>query len=85
MKKSMTVENMMRTFALDQCRYKTYEAFKAMRYFGFITEEEWDRFDFECKNWVCYPNPLRVLDVDGKLIYNFETGEGSLNFVWDRI
>lgn len=85
MKKIITVENMMRVFALDQCRVKTYEAFKTMKYFGFITDEEWERFYDECRWWECYQNPLRVVDADGKLIYNFETGEGSLNFRWDRI
>ena len=85
MKKILTAENMMRAYALDQCRYGTMKTFRTMKYLGFITEEEWERFYDECKRWECYQNPLRVIDADGKLIYNFETGEGSLNFRWDRI
>lgn len=85
MKKIITVENMMRTFALDQCRLKTWDTFKTMHYLGFITDKEWERFYDECKKWECYQNPPRVIDADEKLIYNFETGEGSLNFRWDRI
>lgn len=85
MKKIITAENMMRTFALDQCRYKTWETFKTMKYFGFITEEEWKIFHDTCKSWECYQNPLCVIDADGTLIFNFETGEGVLNFKWDTV
>ncbi len=84
MKNLMTVNNMKRAFALNQCRFGLWESFKNMRFFGFITDQEWSNFVSECEFWNYYRNPDRVIDADGNLIYNFETGEGTLDFNWDR-
>jgi len=84
MKNLMTVDNMKRAYALNQCRSNLWHSFRDMKFFGFITEKEWDEFESECEFWDCYRDPMRVVDADGNLIYNFETGEGTLDFNWDR-
>ncbi len=85
MKKSLTVNNMKIAYAMTNCKRDTWNGFKQMKHLGFITEEEWSKFESECKNWDVYYDPHRIIDIDGELVFNFESGSGKLEIVWDRI